>query len=132
MKYTAKFVEMVDSRNKAIENMEKVVKDQTELLNYLTKDEEGREKFKVLIEGLKNNIKENEENIKKFTEANDNTLFLINKIKNADGKTTLFIEQIIKELGIFEAPEQPQAPEAPQAQEAVQAPNEPEPENENK
>ena len=109
MKYTAKFVEMVDARNNAINNMKKVIAEQSELLAYLTKEPEAAEKFKPLVEGLKNNIKDNEEKIAEFTEANNNTLFLINKLKNADGATLLFIEQVIKEIGIFENSTPPMA-----------------------
>jgi len=102
MKYTAKFEEMVDFRNQAIENCKKVVAEQDALVSYLSKEPEAKERFKQVIDSLNNEIKENQKKIIFLGEANANTLYLIEKLKKLDNDTSAFIEKIIKELGVFE------------------------------
>lgn len=106
MKYTAKFEEMIDARNQAIENLKKVINEQDKLLKYLSKDEEGKKEFDILIKSIDNDIKNKQKTILEMSSQNQNTIFIVNKIKKADAETTKFIQDIIKELGIFEESEQ--------------------------
>lgn len=109
MKFTNKFEEMIDARINAIENLKKVTAEQVELLNYLTETKESSEKFKILVDSLKNEIEKHEKDIDILTKANVFTISLIKRLKKMDDKTSKLVRDVIEELGIFKEQEN-QAP----------------------
>lgn len=111
MKYTAKFEEMIDARKQGIDNCNKIINEQKDLVEYLSATEETKKKFKPLIDALNKEMEEKDKTIKTLEEANKNTLFIVDKLKKCNTETSRFIEQIIKEIGIFETTPPAPAPE---------------------
>lgn len=111
MKYTYKFEEMIDARNEAIGNLERVKNEQTRLVEILKEHDEKENnkslKFTNLIEELTNKLKETEETIKNYKAQNENTIKLVLMLKKIDKDVCKVVEDVLDEIGLFKTPELP-------------------------
>ena len=112
MKYTYKFEEMIDSRNEAIFNLEKVKTEQLRLIevlkNHDEKETDEKLKFTPIIEDLVNKTNQMSDTIEKYKKQNASTISLVLKLKKTDKESCKLVEEVLDEIGIFKEPEMPQ------------------------
>lgn len=97
--YIVRFEEMVESRKAAIENCEKVIKEQSCLVDVLQKYDENQEekKFTALIEQINSQIIDVRKHVVELKEKNVKTENLVNVLrsnKNYDTVCTLICDEL--------------------------------------
>lgn len=104
MKYLYRFEEMVETREKIINDTQNVINEQKELIAFLNTHPEKR--FELLVNSLETQISQSLNKLADLIAKNENTKKLINKIKKASKTSVSLLEDLLDELAIFNQQEE--------------------------